>query len=128
MDQVGKLYRVLDEEDGHIVAYEAPNPFAGIKLDREAAHVARAVGRPSRAGDGRVSHEDRRFPRRIGQEAGHSQVRQILIDPEHAVRRSAARMDNPLGYALVVEMGDLFTEVEVLHQRGAAWSGLQGVS
>ena len=43
------------------------------------------------------------------------------------MRRSAASVDNPLGYALVVEMGDLFTEVEVLHQRGAAWSGLQGV-
>jgi hypothetical protein len=31
MDQVGKLDRVLDEEDRHIVADEVPDPFIGIK-------------------------------------------------------------------------------------------------
>jgi hypothetical protein len=30
------------------------------------------------------------------------------------MRGSAARMDNPLRYALVIEMGDLFAEVKVL--------------
>jgi hypothetical protein len=36
-------------------------------------------------------------------------------------------MDNPLGYALVIEVGDLFTEVKVLHQRRTAQAGLQRV-
>src|ERR1700720_62090 len=49
MDQVGKLDCVLDEEHRHIVADEVPDPFVGIKLDREAAHVASAVSRPAGA-------------------------------------------------------------------------------
>jgi hypothetical protein len=36
-------------------------------------------------------------------------------------------MDNPLGYALVIEVGDLFTEVKVLHQGRTAESGFQRV-
>jgi hypothetical protein len=36
-------------------------------------------------------------------------------------------MDNPLRYALVIEVGDLFAEVKVLHQRRTAQSGLQRV-
>ena len=127
MDQVRKLDRVLNEKNRHIVANEVPDPFVGIKLDREAAHVASAVSRPAGAGDGRESHEDRRLPRRIAQETGHSQVRKILIDLEHAVRRCAARMDNPLRYALVIEVGDFFAEVKVLHQSRTAQSGLQRV-
>ena len=43
------------------------------------------------------------------------------------MRGGAARVDNSLRYALVIEMGDLFAEVKILHQRRAAWSGLQGV-
>ena len=65
--------------------------------------------------------------RRIGQEAGLGQVGQILIDLKHAVRGSAARVDDALGNALVIEMGDLFAKMEVLHQRRAAYAGLQGV-
>ena len=61
MDQVGKLDRVLDEEHRHVVADEVPHAFVGIELDREAAHVARRVGRAARAGDGREAHEDRRL-------------------------------------------------------------------
>jgi len=64
---------------------------------------------------------------KVGQETGHRQVRQILIDLEHAMRSGAARMDNALRYALVIKMRDLFAEVKVLHQRRTAWSGLQRV-
>ena len=36
-------------------------------------------------------------------------------------------MDNPLRYALVIEVGDFFAEVKVLHQSRTAQSGLQRV-
>ena len=60
MDQVGKLHRVLDEEDRHVVADQVPVAFVGVELDGEAAHVARGVGRAAFAGDGREAHEHRR--------------------------------------------------------------------
>jgi hypothetical protein len=43
------------------------------------------------------------------------------------VRRGPARMDDPLGNALVIEVGDLLPEVEVLQQGRAALAGLQRV-
>ena len=43
VDDVGKLDRVLDEEDRDVVADEVPVAFLGVELHREAAHVAREV-------------------------------------------------------------------------------------
>src|ERR1700738_4909709 len=117
MDQVGEFDRVLNEEDRHVVADEVPNTFGGIELHREAADVARAVGRPAGSRDGGESYEDRRLARWVGQESGPRQVGQILINSEHAVRRRAACMDDPLGYAFMIEVRDLFAEVKVLNQR-----------
>ena len=46
---------------------------------------------------------------------------------EHAVRAAPARVHDPLGDALVVEVGDLLAEVEVLDQRRSALAGLERV-
>src|SRR5690606_41825337 len=50
-----------------------------------------------------------------------------LVDLEEAVGGRAAGVAGPLGDALVVEVGPLLTEVEVLHERGAAGTGLERV-
>ena len=60
VDEVRKLHRVLDEEHRDVVADEIPVAFVGVELDREAAHVARGVGRAALARDGREAHEHRR--------------------------------------------------------------------
>ena len=52
VDQVGKLHRVLDEEDRDVVADEIPVAFVRVELHREAAHVS-ARCRSSRARRGR---------------------------------------------------------------------------
>ena len=59
VDQVGELDRVLDEEDRDVVADEIPIALLGVELDREAAHVARQVGRALVAGHGGEADEDR---------------------------------------------------------------------
>ena len=46
---------------------------------------------------------------------------------EHAVRGGAAGVDDPLGDALVVEVGDLLPEDEVLQQGGTPQAGLERV-
>ncbi|KAG1247507.1 hypothetical protein G6F65_020130 [Rhizopus arrhizus] len=45
--QIRELHRVLDEEDGDVVAHQVPVAFIGVELDGEAAHVAFCVGRPA---------------------------------------------------------------------------------
>ena len=61
MDEIGKLDRILDEEDGNVVADEVEIALVGVELDREAAHIAGHVSRPGAAGDGREPREDFRF-------------------------------------------------------------------
>ena len=59
--QVGKLHRVLDEEDRDVVADQIPVAFVRVELHREAADVARGVGRAALAEHGREAHEHRRL-------------------------------------------------------------------
>ncbi len=57
MDEVGKFDRVLDEEDGNIVADEIPIALLRVELDREAADIARQIEAALRTRDGREAHK-----------------------------------------------------------------------
>ena len=74
VDQIGKLHRVLDEEHRDVVADEVPVAFVRVELDREAAHVARGVGRAALADDGREAHEHRRALAGLGEDRGARDV------------------------------------------------------
>ena len=50
-----------------------------------------------------------------------------MRDLEITVRRRAARMDDALGYALMVEVGDLLAQDEIFQQGRAAQARLQRV-
>jgi hypothetical protein len=51
-DKVGKLQRVADEEDRRVVPHEVPVAVLGVELHREAAGIARGIGRSALAADG----------------------------------------------------------------------------
>ena len=70
VDEVGKLHRVLDEEDRDVVADQVPVPLVGVELHREAADVARGVGRAALAEDGRKADEHRRLLAGFGEQRG----------------------------------------------------------
>ena len=117
VDQIGKLDRILDEEDRDVVADQIPVAFLGVELDREAAHVARQV---RRALDCRPPSRTARTPRSSRPCAGTG--RRGSRRP--ATRRSrnsrappAPRMHHPLRDALVVEVEDLLAKMEILEQR-----------
>ena len=57
--QVGKLHRVLDEEDRDVVADEIPVAFIRVELHGEPADVASGIGRATLAQDRREADEDR---------------------------------------------------------------------
>ena len=116
MDDVGELDRVLDEEHRDVVADEVPVAFLGVELDREAAHVARQIGRSLAAGHGREAHEDRRLFAGALEQIGAGDVGQRFVILEIAVRAIAARMHDALGNALVVEVEDLLAEMEILER------------
>ena len=127
MHEIGKLHRVLDEEDGNVVADEIPVAFVGVELDGEAAHVARGVGRAAFAEHGREAHEHRGLLAGLREERRPRQRLHRLVAFEKTVRRRAARVDDALGNALVVEVRDLFAQNEVFEQRRSAKARLEGV-
>ena len=127
VDQVGKLDRVLDEEHRNVVADDVPVAFVGVELDREAAHVARQIGRAPLAGDGREADEHGRALAGFGERRCLGDGRQLLVALEVAVRRGTPRVDDALRNALVVEVGDLLAQDEVLEQGRATQAGLERV-
>ena len=87
MDQVGKLDRVLDEEDRDVVADDVPVAFLGIELDRKAAHVARQVGRALAARHGGKAHKGRHALALALEQVGAGHIGQRL----RSVQKSHAR-------------------------------------
>ena len=118
--EVGELHRVLDEEHRDVVADQVPVAFLRVELGREAAHVAHGVGAAALARHRGEAHEHRGAlaDRREGHGAGD--VGQRLGALEVAVRARAARVHDALRDPLVVEVGDLLAQDEVLEQRRPA--------
>ena len=127
MDQIGKLDRVLNEEDRDVVAHKIPVAFLGVELHRKAANVTRQVGRALVAGHRREAHE--RLDRLTGplENVGAGQVGQRFLQLEGPVRAIAARMDDPLRNALMVEMEQLLAENLILDQMRTACAHFQRV-
>ena len=117
--QVRKLHRILDEEHRDVVADEVPVAIVRVELDGEATNVAGGVGRAALAEDGREAHENRRLLAHFCEQRGPGVLRQSSRALEESMSRRAARVDDALGNALVIEVGDLFAEDEVLEQRRA---------
>src|SRR5437762_12836311 len=55
VDDVGKLDRVLNKENGDIVTHEVPVALLGIELHCKPAHIACQVGRPFTACHGNLT-------------------------------------------------------------------------
>ena len=115
MDEVGEFHRVLDGEHRQVVADQVEVAFLRVELDREAANVARRVHAAGTAGDRGEAAEHRDAPL-LGKELRGGVLRQRLRQLKVAVRRRAARMHDPFRDALMVEVGDLLAEDEVLQQ------------
>ena len=61
MDQVGKLDRVLNEENRNVVADQIKVAFFRIEFDGKSANIARQIGRSTGSGHGREADKDRRL-------------------------------------------------------------------
>ena len=127
MDQIGKLDRVLDEEHRDVVADQIPVACAGVELDREATHVARRIHGARAAGHGGEAREHRGAFSGFAQKGRRGVFLQRLGQFEVPVRTAAARMHDALGNALVIEVGDLLAEDEILEQGRSLVEGTQRI-
>src|SRR5690606_8382506 len=102
-DEVRKLHRVAHEEDRRVVADEIVVAFAGIELEREAAHVAPSVRAAHLAGDRRKTRQH------LGSRAFLEQrsfriARYVLRGLEYAEGARALRVRLALGHLFAVEV------------------------
>lgn len=107
MDNVWKLDRILNEEDGNVISNNIPVALLGIELDRKATNIAHSIGRAAAAQDRRESDKDGRFAGGICQDTGRSDVCGRLKQRELAMGTRSARVDDTLWNAFVVKAMDL---------------------
>jgi len=127
MDQVGELDRVLDEEDGDIVADQIPIALPGVEFYGKAAHVAGDIGGALAPGHGGKAAEQRRLFADPLEDVGARQFRDGLGQLEMAVDAIAARMDDAFRDPLMIEMKDFLAHDLVFDQGPAAGMALQAI-
>jgi hypothetical protein len=113
VDKVGKFGGVADEEDGGVVEDPVPVALLGAQLDGESAGVACGVCRARLAADGREAGGDGGLVADLAEEAGTADVRDVVRDLEDAVCTCPLGMDDALGDALAVKVGEQIEVVEV---------------
>ena len=116
VDQVGKLDRILNEEHGNVVTDKVPIALAGVEFRREATHVARQIGRPLVAGNGREPCEGGGLYTDFVEDCGTRIFGDGLLELKMAMHPITARMDHALGNAFVIEVKDLLTRNMVFKQ------------
>lgn len=116
MHQIRELDRILDEEHRHIVGHQIPVALIGVELDGKPAHVPGGILGAPLPGDGRKAHKYRRLLALLGKGRRAGQVLEAVKALEKTMGTRAAGMHDPLGNPLMVEVGNLFPENEVLEQ------------
>ena len=124
-DEVGEFDGVLDKENRDVVANQIPVAFLGVKLDRKPAYVTRGVDRTRAAGDGRYAGKHRCLRTYLGEYPGSGVTLQRGGQLEETMHARRTRVNDTLGNALVIEMGNFFAQDEILQQRWAARVGFE---
>ena len=112
MDEIGKLYRILDEEHRNVIANQIPIALFRVELHRKSPHVARSIDRAGTSRHGGEAREKRRFLPFALEDVGGCEVRKRLVRLEKTVGRRAARVNDTFRNTLVIEVKNLLTEVK----------------
>ena len=127
MDQVRKLYRVLDEEYRDVVPNDVPITLLGVDLDREAPYIARQIGRTLVPCHRRETHEERCLLTGTLKQISFRNIRLRFVIFEEPVRSKTPRVNDSLRDAFMIEMKNLLPEMEILQRSRSAGTDFQGV-
>jgi hypothetical protein len=113
MDEMRELRRVPDKEHRRIVEHPIPIAFLRPQLDRKPTRVTRGVRRAALTTDGGETDGRAGASADFGEELGAGEVGDVVCDFEVAVCAGAFGVDDALGDALAVEVGEEVDVVEV---------------
>ncbi len=107
MDKIRELNRLLDEEDGDVVANNAPVAFFGVEFGGETSNVSDGVCASSAALHSGEANKGRCSAGRVGQHASGGDILKTLEKLELAMSTSPSSMDDTFRNTLVVETMNL---------------------
>src|SRR5271154_6844573 len=103
MDQVRKFHRVLNEENRNIVADQIEISFGCVELDSKPSHIACQIARSALSCHSGKPHKNGSFNLWIRKERGLGDLFHGLIWLKIAVSTGPSRVDDTLGYSLMIE-------------------------
>ena len=120
MDQIREFDGVLNKENRDVVANQIPVTFLRIKLHSKAAYIARGIDGTGTAGDGRDARKHRRPRTDFGEYLGGGVVLERGGQFEKTMRTRGTRVNDTLGDAFMIEMGDFFAQDKIFQQGRSA--------
>src|SRR5690606_23823180 len=123
MYQIWKFNTILDKENRHVIAYQIPVAFFGIKLSGKTAYVTYSVGRTPKAHYGGKAYENRSFLVRIVKQFCFCKFWYRPIALKISMCCGTSGVYHTFWYALMVKMCHLFPKMEILHNGRASVSG-----
>ena len=120
VDEIGKFDRVLDEEHRDVVTNQIPVALFGVEFGRKATHVTGQIEGPFVTRHGRETGECRGFLAHTLENVSGREVGDRLGQLEVPMHPVAARVNDTLWNALVIEVEHLFAKDVIFHQDRAA--------
>jgi hypothetical protein len=121
MDEIRKLQRILNEEDGDVVSNDIPVALFRVKLDREPTDISHSICRAAAAQNCAESREERRTTGRVAENTSCSILRKTFVHFKCSEGSGAASVDDSLGNAFMVESMDLLTGSVVFKEYWASF-------
>jgi hypothetical protein len=109
VDDIRELDRILDEENGDVVANDIPVALRGVELQGKATSVTDGVRATTASKNCRETLEHGSGASRVREHLGAGVLLQTLVHLEGTKGTGATGVDDTLGNALVVEAVDLLT-------------------
>lgn len=113
VDEVRELGRVPDEKDGGVVVDPVPVALLGPQLHSETTGVAGGIGRTALAADSAETGSSAGAVANLAEDVGAGEIGDIVGHFEVSVGTRTFCVDDTLGNALTVEVGEEVDEVEV---------------
>jgi hypothetical protein len=121
VDEITKLQRILDEENGGIVADHVPVAFLGVELEGESAGITLGVSGTLFSAHGGEAQEGWSVLADLREELGRGVFGHVrVVADEMTVRAGTFGVDDALGDALTIEVGHFLEQKEIFEHNRAA--------
>jgi hypothetical protein len=128
VDEIAELQRILNEEDGGIVADHVSVALFGVELEGEAAGITLGVSGTLFSADGGESQEGWGALADLREELGRGVLGHVrVVTDEMAVRGGTFGVDDTLGGTLTIEVGHFLEQKEIFEYNWATRAHCQGV-